>query len=175
MPVTVNRPPSLRVAQDALVVDERLRALVRGEVELDEDPLDVEQVALERVEEAARLEVLRRCASKGKGKKNISKVLQEKTTFKDVHRDALILDDIPDPVPLSSDGRKPKQPERRVPPVRRREDRPVEYVPPVVREDRRQWRPVPPSTAPARSHALRRRRPLVLVDNRGNGLALPLQ
>ena len=44
------------------MVDERLRARVRGAVELDEHPLDVEKAALERVEEAPRLEVFRRRA-----------------------------------------------------------------------------------------------------------------
>ena len=45
------------------MVDERLRPLVRRQVQLDEHPLDVEQVPLERVQEPARLQVLRRRAS----------------------------------------------------------------------------------------------------------------
>lgn len=61
--MAVNRPAGLRIAQDAGVVDERLWALVRGQVQLDQYPLDVVQVALERVEEPARLEVLRRRTS----------------------------------------------------------------------------------------------------------------
>ena len=78
VPVAVDRPARLRVAQDALVVDERLRALVRGQVELDEDPLDVDQVALERVEEPARLEVLRRRASSHQAKiMSVSNVLPD--------------------------------------------------------------------------------------------------
>ena len=56
--VAIDRPARLRVAQDAGVVDERLRPLVRCEVQLDEDPLDVEQVPLQRIEEPARLQVL---------------------------------------------------------------------------------------------------------------------
>ena len=61
-PVAIDRAARLRVAQDAGVVDERLGPLVRREVELDQDALDVEQVPLERVQEAARLQVLRRRA-----------------------------------------------------------------------------------------------------------------
>ena len=44
------------------MVDERLCARVRGEVQLDEDALHVGEVSLQRIEEAARLEMLRRRA-----------------------------------------------------------------------------------------------------------------
>ena len=174
MPVAVDRPARLRVAQDALVIDERLRALVGGQVELDEDPLDVDQVALERVEEAAGLEVLRRRASSHQEKVMLVTSFQEKGENLNVHRDALVLDDVPDPVSLGGDGPETEQAQCRVPAVRRGEDRPVEDEPSVVRENRRQRRPVPPRAAPARGHARRRRRPLVLVDDR-RALALPLQ
>ena len=173
MPVAVDRPARLRVAQDALVIDERLRALVGGQVELDEDPLDVDQVALERVEEAAGLEVLRRCTSTQVKDASSALVFETRPT-KHPHRDALVLDDVPDPVALGGDRAEAKQAQRRVPAVRRGEDRPVEDEPSVVRENRRQRRPVPPRAAPARGHARRRRRPLVLVDDR-HALALPLQ
>ena len=59
----VDGPAGARVAQHAGVVDERLVVRVRGLVQLDERALHVLQVPLERVEEAPRLEVLRRCAA----------------------------------------------------------------------------------------------------------------
>ena len=61
--VAIDRPARLRVAQYARMVNERLRALVRGQVQLDEYTLNIVQIPLERVEEPARLKVLRRRAS----------------------------------------------------------------------------------------------------------------
>ena len=40
------------------MVNERLRALVRGQVQLDEYTLNIVQIPLERVQEPARLKVL---------------------------------------------------------------------------------------------------------------------
>ena len=61
--VAIDRPARLRVAQHTRMVDERLRALIRGQVQLDEYALNIVQIPLERVQESARLKVLRRRAS----------------------------------------------------------------------------------------------------------------
>jgi len=96
----IDPPPGLRVTQHARVVHERLGALVRSAHERDERALHLLKVALKRVEEAARLQVLRRRA----------------------HGQPVVLDDIPEPVPIRSDWPEAEQAQRRVPAVRRRQD-----------------------------------------------------
>jgi hypothetical protein len=55
----VDRAAGLGVAQDPEVVDERRRALVGGPMELDEDALDLQEIALQGIQEAAGLQVFR--------------------------------------------------------------------------------------------------------------------
>ena len=62
--------------------------------------------------------------------------VQKHSDGEDVHRDALVLDDVPDPEPVRRDGPEPEQPQRGVPAVGRREDGRAEELPAGVREDR---------------------------------------
>ena len=59
---------------------------------------------------------------------------------RNVHRDTLVLDNVPYAVAVGSDRPEAEQSKRWVSAIRRREDGSVEDVPPVVREDRGQWR-----------------------------------
>ena len=58
MHLTHDGPPSLGVAQDACMVYERLWLGVCRDVLLYEQPLDVKEIALKRVQEPASLQVL---------------------------------------------------------------------------------------------------------------------
>jgi hypothetical protein len=67
---SIDRTSRSRIAQHTGVVDERLRPGIRGHVQLDQEALYIVEVALERVQEAARLQVFRRrtaTASKTRG------------------------------------------------------------------------------------------------------------
>ena len=77
------------------MVNERLGPLVRSAHERDERALHLLEVALERVEEAARLQVFRRRA----------------------HGQPVVLDDVPEAVPIRSDGPEAEEAQRRVPAV----------------------------------------------------------
>ena len=77
----------------------------------------------------------------------ISNVVQARAKNPSIHRDTVVLDDVSDAVSLGGDRPETKEAQRRVPAVRRREDRAVEYMPPVVREDRRKRRLVAAPTA----------------------------
>lgn len=82
------------------MVNERSRTLVRCPMELNQHPLDLEEVALKRVKETASLEVLGRCAD----------------------GDTILLDDVANAIPVSSDGTEAEEPEGRVATVGGRED-----------------------------------------------------
>ena len=82
--VPIDRPASLRVAQDALMVDEWLRTLISRKVELDQDALDVVEVSLERVEESAGLKVFRRCASTSRSKHQRCPRVASKKTYTEI-------------------------------------------------------------------------------------------
>jgi hypothetical protein len=60
--IAIDRSARLGVSQNACVVDERRRAFIRRPVKLNEKPLDVKQISLERVEIPAGLQVFRRRA-----------------------------------------------------------------------------------------------------------------
>jgi hypothetical protein len=61
--VAVDGTAGLGVTQHAGVVDEWGRSFVRLPVELDQHPLDVEQVTIDGIQESSGLQVLRRSAA----------------------------------------------------------------------------------------------------------------
>ena len=123
---------------------------------------------MERVEEPARLEVFRRRAP-AQAVSAYEAEFPEKGWARvrvgDVHRNTLILNNIPNPEPVRRDRPKPEKAQRRVPTIGRREHRVVDDVPPRVREDRGQGRRarLARAAAPARGGARWGRRALVGV------------
>lgn len=61
--MTIHRSTSLGIAQYTRMINEWLRKWVSREVQLDDDALYVNQIALKRVEEPARLQMLGGCTS----------------------------------------------------------------------------------------------------------------
>jgi len=53
--VAVNRPTSFGVAEDASMINKWRRALICGAMELDQDALYLQQIALKGIQESARL------------------------------------------------------------------------------------------------------------------------
>lgn len=90
-----------------------VRTLVGVTMELDDHRASVEEVLLERIQEATGLEVFRGRAD----------------------GDSVVFDDVSDAVPVGGDGAKPKQPQCGVTAVAGRDDRVVEDAPSVVGED----------------------------------------
>jgi hypothetical protein len=56
--MTIDRPPCLRISQDAGVINERRWAFIGRAVELNEETLNIKQISLESVEITASLEML---------------------------------------------------------------------------------------------------------------------
>lgn len=108
-------PPRFRVPQYSRMVDERRRPFIRGPMQLDEQPLDIKQVPLERIEEPPGLEVLRRGAD---GK-------------------SVLFDDIANPVPVRRYWAESEKPEGGVAAVGCREYGRIEELPAWVGEYRR--------------------------------------
>jgi hypothetical protein len=142
----VDRAAGLGVAQDPEVVYERRRALVGGPVELDEDALDLQEIALQGIQEAAGLQVFR-------GGTAVNRMLilfrmeeqrvrafffsWNRRTTENVHRDPVFLDDISNTIPVRCNRTEPKQPKRRVAAIRRRQNGHAQLRPARIGEDRR--------------------------------------
>jgi len=111
--MAVDGTTGLRVTHHTSMVNERRGSLVRLSVELDQHPLDVEQVSINSIQEPSRLKVLRRSAD----------------------RNAVLLDDISNAISLSGNWSKAKQAKGRVTTVRGGEDGSVQDCPSMVGED----------------------------------------
>jgi hypothetical protein len=68
--MSIDGSAGLRISQDTSMVHEWCSTRVGRFVEFDNHPLDLEEVALERVEEASGLKMLRRGTAKKSEKKN---------------------------------------------------------------------------------------------------------
>ena len=128
--VAVNGTASLRVTQDTSMVDKWCRSFICLTVELDQHPLDIKQVTMNGVQEPSCLEMFRRSAARSGQCQRID--TEEPSPL---HRNAILLDDVPNAVPVSSNWSEAEQTKSGIAAVGGGEDRSVQDVPAMVGED----------------------------------------
>lgn len=96
------------------MVNEWFCTFVCGEVKLDEDSLHVQEVTLEGIEESPGLQVLGGSTTMRKETVQENDSATSRKRLHHLHGNSIILNDIPNSIPISSNRTKSKQPQRRI-------------------------------------------------------------